>query len=47
MDVYENYSESLPQEWIDLAKEAMKSDITKEEFKRFLEQKSQEAKKKH
>lgn len=27
----------LPKEWIELVKEAMKSDVTKEDFKNFLE----------
>lgn len=28
----------LPEEWINLIKEAMKSNITKEDFKKFLEE---------
>ncbi|CAK8583628.1 anti-repressor SinI family protein [Priestia megaterium] len=33
---------TLPQEWLDLVKEAMNSDITQEEFKEFLNRRSQE-----
>lgn len=31
--------ERLTEEWVELVKEAMRSNITKEEFKRFLEEK--------
>ncbi|MGX1195928.1 anti-repressor SinI family protein [Metabacillus sp. SLBN-84] len=34
----------LPEEWVELVKEAMNSDVTKEEFKKFLEEKSKEKK---
>ena len=34
----------LPEEWIELVKEAMKSSITKEEFREFLEEKKREMK---
>lgn len=37
-----NYNTTLPQEWLALAKEAMNSNITQEEFKEFLNRKSQE-----
>jgi hypothetical protein len=30
--------QELPEEWINLIKEAMKSNITKEDFKKFLEE---------
>ena len=40
MDNNGNYETSLPQEWLALVKIAMKSIMTKEEFKRFLEEKS-------
>ncbi|MED3948945.1 anti-repressor SinI family protein [Priestia aryabhattai] len=33
---------TLPQEWLYLVKEAMNSDITQEEFKEFLNRRSQE-----
>ncbi|MGG0554902.1 anti-repressor SinI family protein [Priestia aryabhattai] len=46
MEKYEKYSESLPQEWMDLAKQAMESNITKKEFKEFLNKKSKEIKQK-
>lgn len=36
----------LPKEWMELVKEAMESDITKEEFKIFIE-KEKEKRKKH
>ena len=36
----ENYETNLSQEWLALVKLAMGSTITKEEFKRFLEEKS-------
>ncbi|MBS4215108.1 MULTISPECIES: anti-repressor SinI family protein [Neobacillus] len=36
----------LPKEWIELVKEAMKSNITKDDFKIFLE-KEKEKRKKH
>jgi hypothetical protein len=36
----------LPKEWLELVKEAMESDITKEEFKIFIE-KEKEKRKKH
>ncbi|WP_256144725.1 anti-repressor SinI family protein [Priestia megaterium] len=45
MDKKEYYSESLPQEWLDLAIQATNSTVSKEEFKRFLEQKTQEKEK--
>ncbi|WP_155928803.1 anti-repressor SinI family protein [Bacillus sp. UNC41MFS5] len=34
----------LPKEWIELVKEAMKSDITKEDFKIFLEKEKEKRK---
>lgn len=34
----------LPKEWIELVKEAMKSNITKEEFKIFLEKEKEKKK---
>lgn len=34
--------ERLTEEWVELVKEAMRSNITKEEFKRFLEEKKKE-----
>ncbi|MED4284320.1 anti-repressor SinI family protein [Priestia megaterium] len=37
-----NHDTTLPQEWLDLVKEAMNSTITPEEFKKFLNRKSQE-----
>ncbi|MFB9759083.1 DNA-binding anti-repressor SinI [Ectobacillus funiculus] len=36
----ENIEQNLSKELIDLVKEAMKSNVTKEEFKKFLEEKS-------
>lgn len=40
MDNNENYETNLPQEWLVLVKIAMNSTVTKEEFKRFLKEKS-------
>ncbi|MFE0507418.1 anti-repressor SinI family protein [Peribacillus butanolivorans] len=40
MTTKENRDQDLPEEWVELVKKAMKSNITKEEFKRFLEGKS-------
>ncbi|MEM4997293.1 hypothetical protein WKH56_32390 [Priestia sp. SB1] len=40
MDNYENYEKGLSEEWILLVEIAMRSTVTKEEFKRFLENKS-------
>ncbi|MCM3653714.1 anti-repressor SinI family protein [Metabacillus litoralis] len=40
MTIKKERDQDLPEEWLDLVKEAMKSNITKEEFKRFLEDKS-------
>jgi hypothetical protein len=40
MDNNENYETNLSQEWLALVKIAMSSTVTKEEFKRFLEEKS-------
>ncbi|MBY0214411.1 MULTISPECIES: DNA-binding anti-repressor SinI [Priestia] len=40
MDNNENYETNLPQEWLELVEIAMSSAVTKEEFKRFLEEKS-------
>jgi len=37
-----NHDTTLPQEWRALVKEAMNSTITPEEFKEFLNRKSQE-----
>ena len=34
----------LPKEWIELVKEAMKSDITKEDFKIFLKKEKEKRK---
>ncbi|PFK67541.1 hypothetical protein COJ21_23970 [Priestia megaterium] len=34
--------EALPEEWMKLVKEAMNSNVSKEEFKQFLEEKSQD-----
>ncbi|WP_394555767.1 anti-repressor SinI family protein [Priestia aryabhattai] len=31
----------LPEKWMELVKEAMNSNVSKEEFKKFLEEKSQ------
>ncbi|MDF1997407.1 anti-repressor SinI family protein [Peribacillus frigoritolerans] len=39
MTTKENRDQDLPEEWVELVKKAMKSNITKEEFKRFLEEK--------
>ncbi|CRH76374.1 Anti-repressor SinI [Chlamydia trachomatis] len=39
MTTKENRYQDLPEEWIELVKKAMKSNITKEEFKKFLEEK--------
>jgi hypothetical protein len=36
----ENIDQNLSKELIDLVREAMKSNVTKEEFKKFLEEKS-------
>jgi len=36
----EDIDQNQPKELIDLVKEAMKSNVTKEEFKKFLEEKS-------
>lgn len=35
----------LPKEWVELVKDAMKSDITKEEFKKFLKEEAEKRKK--
>ena len=40
MDNNENYETNLPEEWLALVKIAMSSTVTKEEFKRFLKEKS-------
>ncbi|MDH2363767.1 DNA-binding anti-repressor SinI [Priestia megaterium] len=40
MDNNENYETNLPQEWLALVKLAMSSNVTKEEFIKFLEEKS-------
>ncbi|MBT2647645.1 anti-repressor SinI family protein [Bacillus sp. ISL-34] len=40
MTAKENKDQDLPEEWVELVKIAMKSNITKEEFKRFLEERS-------
>lgn len=40
MDNNEKYEINLPQEWLTLVKIAMSSTVTKEEFKKFLEEKS-------
>jgi len=40
MDNNENYETNLPQEWLALVKIAMSSNVTKEEFIKFLEEKS-------
>ncbi|MGG0343279.1 anti-repressor SinI family protein [Priestia megaterium] len=37
-----NHNTILPQEWLALVEEAMNSDITQEEFKEFLNRRSQE-----
>lgn len=34
--------EDLPEEWMKLVKEAMNSNVSTEEFKQFLEEKSQD-----
>lgn len=34
--------EALPEEWMKLVKEAMNSNVSKEEFKQFLEEKAQD-----
>ncbi|MFP7735658.1 anti-repressor SinI family protein [Priestia aryabhattai] len=39
-----NHSETIPKEWMDLAKEAMNSNVSKEDFKKFLEQKAKDSK---
>ncbi|MEC0275404.1 anti-repressor SinI family protein [Peribacillus frigoritolerans] len=40
MTTKEDRDQFLSEEWLELVKEAMKSNITKEEFNRFLEEKS-------
>ena len=40
MDNNENYETNLPEEWLAIVKIAMSSTVTKEEFKRFLKEKS-------
>ncbi|MEC0275455.1 anti-repressor SinI family protein [Peribacillus frigoritolerans] len=40
MTTKEDRDQFLPEEWLELVKEAMKSNITKEEFNRFLEENS-------
>ncbi|MGG0307019.1 anti-repressor SinI family protein [Priestia megaterium] len=42
MDINEKYDGLLPPEWMALVKEAMDSTVTKDQFKEFLKQKSQE-----
>ena len=42
MDINEKKDGLLPSEWMALVKEAMDSNITKDQFKEFLKQKSQE-----
>lgn len=37
--------DSLPEEWAKLVKEAMESNITKEEFKKFLKEEKEKRKK--
>ncbi|WP_082522650.1 anti-repressor SinI family protein [Priestia megaterium] len=37
-----NHDTTLSQEWLALVKEAMNSNVTQEEFKEFLNRKSQE-----
>jgi hypothetical protein len=44
MDIDEKNDGLLPQEWMALVKEAMDSNITKNQFKEFLKQKSLENK---
>jgi len=38
-------NDQLPEEWVELVKEAMKSNITKEEFQRFLKEEKEKRKK--
>jgi hypothetical protein len=40
------HESDLPKEWIELVKEAMKSNITKEDFKIFLENEKEKRKNK-
>ncbi|MEF2093102.1 anti-repressor SinI family protein [Bacillus sp. CFBP9009] len=35
-----DFDENLPEEWLELVTLAMKSDVTKEQFKKFLQEKS-------
>ncbi|MFD6207354.1 anti-repressor SinI family protein [Peribacillus sp. NPDC060253] len=40
MKIKRGFDGNLPDEWLELVTLAMKSDVTKEEFKKFLEEKS-------
>jgi hypothetical protein len=44
MMIEEKIDQTLSEDWLKLVKDAMQSDVTKEEFKRFLEEKSKKIK---